>query len=344
MALKFAGEKKDVIYYCLEMQEKQVRRRYPSLIPPDNFLRADFNPDYEGERFDFETIFSAICRDLKSVEGDCILFLDNLKALSLASLKDNEITIQVMNALKKLSNRYKELGHRLTIIVFAHVNKIMAWQPMELNHLSGAKELQIFLDSAIGFAESSQNPKIKYLKHLKSRNAERHTEVLLLESSSEDGNHLYRELGWDEEANHLAVKPESGSGKTEIMQQACELYQKGYSYNQIAKQLFISDKTAKNYIERIRKEQGREEIESYDEMSVPAFSEIAKAEATVTIIGKLEGMFSGIDGEVNIAEISRLLIGLPITLAEFDSIAQEYFSSQGKAYHVQSTKRSVTPF
>jgi hypothetical protein len=55
-------------------------------------------------------------------------------------------------------------------------------------------------------------------------------------------------------------------------------------------------------------------------------------------------MFSGMDNEVNISEISRLLTGLPVTLSGFDSIAKEYFNSQGKVYYVQSNKRSVTPF
>jgi DNA repair protein RadA/Sms len=280
MAMNFARQNKDVIYYCLEMQEKQVRKRYPNLIPPDNFFRADFNPDYEGERFDFEVIFSAICRDLESIEGDCILFLDNLKALSLASLKDNEIAIQVMNALKKLSNKYKEQNRRLTIVVFAHVNKIMAWQPMELNHLSGAKELQIFLDSAIGFAECSQNPKIKYLKHLKSRNAEKHTEVLLLESTTENGNHIFRELGWDEEANHLAAKPESGTVLTDAMYQAYNLAQEGSSYSQIAKQLYISDKTVKSYIEKVKKMQGGSESSETTEARQKTTSSEPKYEVT----------------------------------------------------------------
>jgi DNA-binding CsgD family transcriptional regulator len=289
---------------------------------------------------------------LESIEGDCILFLDNLKALSLASLKDNEIAIQVMNALKKLSNKYKEQNRRLTIVVFAHVNKIMAWQPMELNHLSGAKELQIFLDSAIGFAESSQNPKIKYLKHLKSRNAEKHTEVLLLESTNENGNHVFRELGWDEEADHLAAKPESGTVITDTMYQAYNLAQQGISFSQIAKQLYISDKTVKSYIEKVRKTQGGSEgSESSEARNNTPSSEsnsevpsLPNSEAIAFIIGKLDRLFSGMDNEANISEINRLLIGANVTLSDFDGIAKEYFSSQGKVYHVQSNKRSVTPF
>src|ERR1039458_389110 len=66
----------NVIYACLELNEKQVRMRSPTVAPPDKFERLDFNSDYIEQKFEFTNILDEVRECLDTTEGKTVLIVD----------------------------------------------------------------------------------------------------------------------------------------------------------------------------------------------------------------------------------------------------------------------------
>ncbi|MCR6641063.1 MAG: AAA family ATPase [Sporocytophaga sp.] len=364
LGFKFSRTQRKVFYYCLEMQEKQIRNRYPTLVAPDDFLRADLDPDFNEGGFNFDNIFKSIKSDIEESDGDKpVLILDNLKALSLASMKDNEIAIKVMQALKKLINEYKEKGKWLTIIVLSHVNKIGKGMPLELNHLSGAKELQNFADAIIGFGQSAQDPKLKYLKHLKVRGGvELHQQVLLLQSFNDvEGNHDFKEVGWEDEKLHLPSKASDSGQSSEMMHTAYDMHKDGHSYSVISQQLFGNENHKGTVCKWIQKIKCRELECLNDEEGIKQEQQAKEAnpESTTGIVrDSLAWIEKRLDewlqtdqdfkmnksGTFTLKNIESLIKDSSITVEQFDITANKFFEQNGLIYTVKPLTRDITPF
>ena len=240
-----------VLYYCFEMDPAQLLLRYPNLPDVPNFFRSTLQKDMHDKYYNFESIASSIMNDLDKVHAedhDTVLILDNIKATSYAALAFAKEASRVMLFLKNLCSQYRSIGKNLTVVVLAHTGKSTTHgRTLELNHLAGAKELQLYADSAIGIIQSAHNPNFKLIKHLKSRNLPLHSKCLLLQSVKDKlGNHTFKERSWCREADHIV----SGLNdlRAETMIKASKLKDTGKSIRDIAAILSISKSTVGRYI------------------------------------------------------------------------------------------------
>ena len=256
IAVKIAEDQK-VIYFDFELSDKQFEARYSNDFTnhfkfPDNFLRAEINPD-EADYKDagFNSIEDYINDSIEQSiieSGARVLIIDNLTYLSSETEKAKE-ALPLMKHLKALKNKYN-----LSILVLAHTPKRNLSQQITRNDLQGSKMLINFCDSAFAIGESAKDKSLRYLKQIKSRNSEiiYDTENVLMFEITKPDNFLaftpVHGVHTSDEREHL--QQQTQEKKEENIVRCIELSKKGLSQRDISKELGISLGTVNKYINR----------------------------------------------------------------------------------------------
>lgn len=183
-----------VLYYDLELTDRQFERRFDGLPFTENLIIGEFNPDAPDVEFTFAEISANLAQT-----GAKLLIIDNITALALKTTADADASIAVMRGLKKL-----QIEQGVSSLILAHPPKVPDGVPLSLNHVGGSKHITNFADSVFFIARSAQGPNTRYLKQVKNRTGELLPAVLVCEIT-ETGGHLgFALVGPDEERNHLA--------------------------------------------------------------------------------------------------------------------------------------------
>lgn len=85
---------------------------------------------------------------------------------------------------------------------------------------------------------------------------ELHQQVLLLQSFNDvEGNHDFKEVGWEDEKLHLPSKASDSGQSSEMMHTAYDMHKDGHSYSVISQQLFGNENhkgTVCKWIQKIK--------------------------------------------------------------------------------------------
>lgn len=227
-----------VLYYDFELSDKQFEKRFPNETFSDNFYRVDINPKCVEKNFSFQDIK----RDIEST-GAKIIIIDNITALSLKPTADADAAIGIMKRLHKL-----KLEQNISILVLAHVPKIPIGTPISINHLAGSKILSNFADSIFFIARSKESKDVRYLKQVKSRNAEEQEGVFVCKIVEKDNLLTYEFNGIDSEHNHLLESNIAISNKDQHMPTVLKLRAEAKSMEEIAQVVGVDKATISRWL------------------------------------------------------------------------------------------------
>ena len=231
VAREIAAKGKRVLYLDFEMSERQLALRYNTPNFPPTFFRAELRTDNA-----VDNVLTEIER--AAVENHAeVLFIDNITALGQSLDKGMEAgtLMSSLNALKK--------EHGWTLIVLNHVPKRYSGaMPLSLEAIQGSAKLNQLVDDAIGLGVSSKDHSVVYVKQCKWRNGEMELyadHVALYERTKDEVGNLgfsFRDYGSEREL--LATETENGQG--ELRSSVASLHGQGYTQQQIADRLNIS--------------------------------------------------------------------------------------------------------
>ncbi|MBC7898764.1 MAG: AAA family ATPase [Saprospiraceae bacterium] len=270
-----------VVYFDFELGEQQFASRYcaagkdgrliPDSLPfADNFIRAspryddpnDLPPEYRDYT---EYLTASLVQFIEFTEAKVVI-IDNITWLN-GSTQSVTAALRLMKALKSLKTRLS-----LSILVLAHTPKRYGSSPMTINDLQGSKMLANFADNIFAMGASHHEKDIRYLKHLKLRNAALQYDAsqvctlrlgkLSVVSSADSRLTIpdlprsflgFEFIGHARERDHLGwygtqYEPE----RQEMMEKARNLKEKGKTQREIAETLGISPATVSRYLGKYR--------------------------------------------------------------------------------------------
>jgi AAA domain len=163
----------NVLYVDFELSTRQFRARYTGTAGDynfsDHFLRAQFIPDAQlpgyGENHD-RFLLDAIEYKINLVNAK-VLIIDNITCVR-GGTANAATALTLIKQLARL-----KATHQLSILVLAHTPKRRnPGRPISPDDLQGSKMLINFADSAFAIGSSQTDPKLRYLKQVKQRNAQ----------------------------------------------------------------------------------------------------------------------------------------------------------------------------
>jgi len=234
-----AGKMK-VLFYELELSDKQFSKRVSGFELNENFYVATSADSYD----DSEDIDKFLERKLEEIFNIAVqgnfqhLIIDNLTWL----LQDAEKGKAAARFMKKLHTFNRKTG--ITILVVSHTPKRDITLPITMYDLYGSSMLGNFVDHAFCVVESVSEPKLRYIKQVKVRLAEKKYDInnVMLAEIRSDGDKVYLQfIGYDNEYNHL--KQASEERLQERSKMAKKMDSEGKTKSEIAKELNISVRT-----------------------------------------------------------------------------------------------------
>ena len=243
---------KNVVYLDYELSIKQFYKRYSNEKTGEMYLFSDklIHPDLRIEQIcseeEVEERFFRLV-EIKAKEGVKIFILDNMTYLC----KNIENGQYAMTFIKKLKGLKMEYG--LSFLIIAHTPKRAVNKPIVKDDLAGSRKIMNFIDSCFAIGKSAHNRDIVYIKQIKVREGEfvYHEDNVLLCKREKLNNFLcFVECGYATEFDLLDTKNKQRD-KTEMKNLVYTLYNQGYSFRKIAKEIgFISDKTVGKWIQQ----------------------------------------------------------------------------------------------
>ncbi|HMJ07656.1 MAG TPA: AAA family ATPase [Pyrinomonadaceae bacterium] len=175
-----------VVYFDFELTAQQFAARYNSTPVlggvaaasddevvesspfSDNFIRAA--PRFEDADIpdEYKDYTDYLIQSLiEFIRFSCarVVIIDNITWLN-PSTHNVTSALRLMKELKRL-----KIAHDLSILVLAHTPKRYASSTITLNDLQGSKMLANFADNIFAMGASYTAPDVRYIKHLKFRNA-----------------------------------------------------------------------------------------------------------------------------------------------------------------------------
>jgi KaiC/GvpD/RAD55 family RecA-like ATPase len=238
------------ILFCdFELTDKQFEARYSDnytnhYIFPDNFLRAEINPDADFEGFESFEDYLINSIEKIIIETDVrILIIDNITYLKNETDKAKN-ALPLMKQLKALKNKYN-----LSILVLAHTPKRDLSKPITQNDLGGSKMIMNFCDSSFAIGSSHVDKNLRYVKQIKERNTPKiyDSENVKIFQIEKQDNYLFMAfIGFGREREHL--KQMTDKDRDNHKARSKELKQQGLSYRDIARELGIGTSTVHKYI------------------------------------------------------------------------------------------------
>ena len=234
VASDIAAKGKRVLYVDFEMTERQLYARYPNLIFPETFFRAEVDRDHINE-----DVLKGIEVVAKANMAE-VVFIDNITALSQSLDKGSDagILMSELNRMKK--------DNSWTMIILSHVPKMYCGNtPLTLSAIQGSAKINQLVDDVIGLGQSYKDKSLVYVKQCKWRNGERNLDadhVAVYERCKDESGNLrfqFREFG--KESDHLTTS--SGNDKEELYAQIRAMKAQGKPQQEIAQLLGVSQST-----------------------------------------------------------------------------------------------------
>jgi predicted ATP-dependent serine protease len=232
-----SGEKVG-LYYDLELSDRQFEKRFPNANFSDKFYRIVVNPNCIGCNLNFE----AIKTDIEET-GAKFIILDNITALKLQSTVDAEVAINIMKQLKQL-----QIEMNISILILAHTPKLQVGQPLSVNDLAGSKHLSNFADSIIVIGRSKQGNDLRYLKQVKSRDAEELEGVAILKLVSVNNSLGFKFIGIDSEKDHLLQSNSAITKRDQYIDTVLKLQKEGKTLQEIGDIIGVDKSTISRWL------------------------------------------------------------------------------------------------
>ncbi len=241
-----------ILYIDCELSDKQFQLRYSDQSGDydfsGNFFRAEIDAESEpGEGQTYEDFIVQSLEKEVTKSGATLLIIDNITYLENDTEKSRKAA-PLMKFLKKLKRE-----HDLTILVIAHTPKRSLSNPLTRNDLAGSKMLINFCDSAFAIGESANDPNLRYIKQIKTRNGEMvyGASNVITSQIQKNGNFTCFELmGTTNEKEHLNEL--SSQELTDLEAKVVELTSQGTSYRMVAARLNLSHSRVQRIVKKYK--------------------------------------------------------------------------------------------
>lgn len=253
-----------VLYLDFELSLNQFRSRYSDENGAYTFSNNLYRP--KVELMEEEDLFELLNQAIYKEEINTIV-IDNITYLCSKLEIGNQAT-KLMQRLKCYKEKFK-----LSIMVIAHTKKRNNNKSLTLNDLAGSKRLANFADSIFAIGRANINTEQLYLKQLKVRQCERiyNEDNVLLVHIEKNGKFLqFVENGYATEEELLNTKKSNVGDKVILKAKCLQLKMKRLSNREIARKLYISEGTVRNWL----KDCELEALEAHNPIDVP-FEELA---------------------------------------------------------------------
>jgi RecA-family ATPase len=245
-----------VCYFDFELSTRQFTIRYCD----ENGKRHKFSPNFF--RAEYNARAAKIPKGMKrqdyileQIEKKIIehrlevVVIDNLTAL-LKRITESEDALEFMDKLVDIKLRYN-----ISMLVIGHTTKRDLSKPLTEDDMSGSKQLINLCDSAFAVGKSMKESNVRYLKQIKTRNAEYKygSDNVATFRVVKNGSYLcFEHTGFDDEKEHLRERSEAEIN--ELNEKIIALHQSdpNLSYSQIAKQLNTSKSKVARVIQKYR--------------------------------------------------------------------------------------------
>lgn len=236
-----------VAYFDFELSSKQQERRYSTEDGktyrfPENLRRVTFNPACGGSMSNDKEIFDKMREKALKMNAKVII-LDNITWVCMDTEK-GEFAQRLMQGMWSLCR-----NEGFTVLVLAHTPKIPEGRKITVNDLAGSKRLSNFFDAIFAIGQSVRDNRLKYLKQVKIRQAEKvHDEhnVQVYESiKSDDGNLHFEYRYHGEEGELLKV---GDLTRDEMKQRVLAEAKSGAIKTDVARKYGISTKTIQRWL------------------------------------------------------------------------------------------------
>lgn len=241
IAEEIAKEEK-VLYLDLELSDKQFQMRYTMGDAvhnfPDNFLRAEINPEnllnVDLENGIIDSIEKAIMTGVK------VVIIDNI-TFACMNAERAEVAGEFMKKVIFLKQKYQ-----LTVVAIAHTPKQYYRKPLDQYDLAGSSKLINLFDAGIAMGCSVKGKDLRYIKQVKTRSGPKlygEDNVAVCELTTEEGWLHFKFLGCGTEREHLFIQ-KSMFADEEIIEMVRPLVKMKYSLSRIEKETGLSHGTA----------------------------------------------------------------------------------------------------
>ena len=269
IAEEIAKEEK-VLYLDLELSDKQFQMRYTMGDAvhnfPDNFLRAEINPEnllnVDLENGIIDSIEKAIMTGVK------VVIIDNI-TFACMNAERAEVAGEFMKKVIFLKQKYQ-----LTVVAIAHTPKQYCRKPIDQYDLAGSSKLINLFDAGIAMGCSVKGKDLRYIKQVKTRSGPKlygEDNVAVCELTTEDGWLHFKFLGCGTEREHLFIQ-KSMFADEEIIEMVRPLVKMKYPLSRIEKETGLSHGTAARVRKLIESEGDVPSVPSVP--SVPAVPDV----------------------------------------------------------------------
>lgn len=230
---------KGVLLIDFELQNSELFSRYSKRENEvnlkyqfhENFKRASIKADF----IDFDEAEKHILLEVETLimqEQPGLVIIDNITYLT-AEASDNKMATKFM---KKIIALQRKATNKMSIIVIAHTKKRDKSQPLTKDDMKGASELNAFAKNMISIGYSKLDPKLRYVKQTKVRNAINdldETNVAVFEIDKPDTCLKYIFRKFTHENVHL-ISPELDEGVEEdAINDAVKMHNNNKGYGKI---------------------------------------------------------------------------------------------------------------
>lgn len=231
----------NVIYYDFETSDKQYMVKYRNM-PDVNFSRITM--DYFDANFSFDA--EDVAGNIKTMIRDDshnIIVVDNLSAIEGMAAGGFKRIREFVYKLKRIIT----LNGNTSILLLGHTVKRNQTKPITQNDLLGSKAIINFCDSAFALGASVKGEDVRYIKHIKARQAMKYEEVAEIYLESTPYPHfVFGE--WTDEEEHLKKNAKKSKIDEELGGEIMLLSNHGKSIREIANITGTSKSTVHRYI------------------------------------------------------------------------------------------------
>jgi len=227
-------------YFDFELSESQFLKRYSDEKGnvyqfSDNLLISEIDPEISIPKGISNQDYILALIEQTIIEHRLeVVVIDNLSAL-LLNITEGKDAQELMQRLRSL-----QLRHKISMLVIAHTPKRDLSRPLTKNDMAGSMQLMNFCDSAFCIGESLKESNVRYLKQIKTRNAEFRydSDNVAIFRIVKNGSYLWFEhTGFDSEKEHLRDRTDAELSELEMNIIALHQSEPNLSYAEIAKRL-----------------------------------------------------------------------------------------------------------
>lgn len=252
-ALETAKQK--VLYFDFEQTAKQFAARYSKdgeayYKFDNNFIRLQPNNDADIPDSGYDSYLIGSIEVAIVDSGAKVVIVDNLTFLKSETEKSKNAT-PLIRHLKQLKDRYS-----LSMMILAHTPKRDSSRPITKNDLQGSKAIMNLIDSCFALGDSCKDRGLRYIKHLKSRNAPiifDESNVCILHLVKPHNFLKFEVVGTGSEYEHIMERTDEDRAKLEA--QVLDLHFHGKSYREIQDALGCSHMTALRIVKKHSKKE-----------------------------------------------------------------------------------------